>query len=318
MDFIKGIPTSNKKNAILVVVDRFTKYSHFIAFSHPATTLTVAQLFLDHIHKLHGMPTHISSDRDRVFLSEMWQELFTMLGTKLQYSTSYHPQTDGQTERVNQCLETYLRCICNARPKDWSNWLPLAEFWYNTNFHLSLKLTPFEALYGYKPPHLPAAAYFKEVQTEARDMLEQRKQLTELIKDNLTLAQERMKRFAEHSRTDRTFEVGDQVYLKLQPYRQNSVAFRKNLKLDAKFYGPLEVLEKVRPVAYKIQLPEDSKIYPVFHVSLLKKHLKRKHQTINVLPTQLPEGSFPIYLLAILNKQTIKRAGTHIYQVLIQ
>ncbi|GAA0145054.1 hypothetical protein LIER_05335 [Lithospermum erythrorhizon] len=184
MDFIEGLPTSNKRNAILVVVDRFIKYSHFIALSHPFTALKVAQLFLDHIHKLHGMPTHIISDRDRVFLSAMWKELFTKLGTKLQCSTSYHPQTDGQTERVNQCLQTYLRCMCSARPKDWSNWLPLAEFWYNTNFHSSLKLAPFEALYGYKPPHIPAASYLKEVQTEAKDMLEQRKQLTELIKSN--------------------------------------------------------------------------------------------------------------------------------------
>ncbi|GAA0164566.1 hypothetical protein LIER_20166 [Lithospermum erythrorhizon] len=318
MDFIEGLPTSNKKNAILVMVYRFTKYSHFIALSHPFTALKVAQLFLNHIHKLHGMPTYIISDRVKVFLSAMWQELFTKLGTKLQCSTSYHPQTDGQTERVNQCLETYLRCMCSARPKDWSNWLPMAEFWYNTSFHSSLKLTPFEALYGYKPPHLPAASYLKEVQTEARDMLEQRKQLTVLIKENLTLAQERMKRFADHSRTDRTLEVGEQVYLKLQPYRQNSVALRKHLKLAAKYYGPFEVLEEIGPIAYKLQLLEDLKIHPVFHVSLLKKHVKRKLQTTNALPTQLHDGSCSIYPLAILNKRKIKRAGTHIYQVLIQ
>ncbi|GAA0164062.1 hypothetical protein LIER_39712 [Lithospermum erythrorhizon] len=286
MDFIEGLPPSNKKHAILVVVDRFTKYSHFMALSHPFTTLTVAQLFLDHVYRLHGMPTHIISDRDRVFLSAIWQELFTKLRTKLHCSTSYHHQSDGQTERVNQCLETYLRCMCSSRPKDWNKWLPLVEFWYNTNFHSSLKLTPFEALYGYKPPHLPATTYLKEVKIEAKDILEQRKQLTELIKDNLTLAQKRMKSFADKSRTARSFEVGDQVFLKLQPYRQNSESLRKHLKLAAKYYGPFEVIQEIG--------------------------------ILNKRTTPLPNGSFPVHPIAILNKRTIKRAGKHIYQVLIQ
>ncbi|GAA0145053.1 hypothetical protein LIER_05334 [Lithospermum erythrorhizon] len=163
-----------------------------------------------------------------------------------------------------------------------------------------------------------------------------------------------MKRFADHSRTDRTFKVGEQVYLKLQPYRQNSVALRKNLKLVAKYYGPFEVLEKIGPVAYRIKLSEAPKSIQFFMCHYSRRMSRGSYKQLivekcedflvatvvtsivsgghdggsrcrwvlnpntNVLPTQLPNGSFPIYPLAILNKRTIKRAGTHIYQVLIQ
>ncbi|GAA0139024.1 hypothetical protein LIER_00655 [Lithospermum erythrorhizon] len=318
MDFIEGLPRSKNMNAILVVVDRYTKYSHFLALSHPFSATSVAKLFLDNIFKLHGLPQHILSDRDKVFLSAFWQELCTKLGTKLHHTTSYHPQADGQTERVNQCLETNLRCMCSDMPKDWYNWLALAEFWYNTNYHSSLKMSPFEALYGYKPPFLSKSPYLKEVNTEATTIIEQRRQITQLIKHNLHLAQERMKRLADLKRTDREFQIGDMVFLKLQSYRQNFVSLRKHLKLASKFYDPFKIMEKIGHVAYKLQLPEESRIHPVFHMSLLKKQIKRNIQAQDKLPETLPDGSFPIYPVAILNKRTVKRDNIYVYQVLIQ
>jgi hypothetical protein len=152
MDFIEGLPKSNNKNFILVVVDRLTKYTHFIALSHPFTTQNVAQLFIDNVFTLHGPHVAIVSDRDRIFTSRLWQDIFKSLNISLHFSSAYHPQTYGQIERVNQCLESYLRCMTFMEPKKWPAWLALAEWWYNTNYHTSLQSTPFQALYGYNPP----------------------------------------------------------------------------------------------------------------------------------------------------------------------
>uniref|UniRef100_A0A2N9H0U4 Integrase catalytic domain-containing protein n=1 Tax=Fagus sylvatica TaxID=28930 RepID=A0A2N9H0U4_FAGSY len=155
MDFVEGLPTSNKQNVILVIVDRFTKYVHFIFLSHPYTASKVAALFLQHVFKLHGLPSSIVSDRDTVFTSLFWEELFRRQGVDLAMSSSYHPQSDGQTEVVNKSLEHYLRAFATDKPSLWVEWLPLAEYWFNTNYHTSTKLSPFEALYGYLPPRLP-------------------------------------------------------------------------------------------------------------------------------------------------------------------
>ena len=115
---------------------------------HPFSALSVAKLFMIHIYRLHGLPTAIVSDRDRIFPSHLWRELFRLSGVELRISSTYHPQSDGQTERVNQCMETFLRCFANAVPSKWFDWLHLAEFWYNTTWHSSLQQSPFQALYG--------------------------------------------------------------------------------------------------------------------------------------------------------------------------
>lgn len=128
LDFIEGLPTSKGCNCILVVVDKFSKYSHVIALAHPFTALHVAKVFMDNIYKLHGLPTALISDRDKIFTSDLWKELFHLTNTELQMSTAYHPQTDDQTKRVNQCLEGYLCCAVNACPTKWKDWLALAEY----------------------------------------------------------------------------------------------------------------------------------------------------------------------------------------------
>lgn len=132
LDFIEGLPKSNSWDTILVVIDKFSKYDHFIPLSHPYTTLSVAQVFINNVYKLYGLPSFIISDRGRIFASTLWKELFKLTDTTLNMSSSYHPQTDGQTKRLNQCLETYLRCLVQACPSKWSQWLSLAEYWYNT------------------------------------------------------------------------------------------------------------------------------------------------------------------------------------------
>lgn len=138
MDFIAGLPRSLNKKVTLIAVDRFTKFAHFIALAHPYTAPLAAKAYLDNVFKLHEMPNSIVSNRDPIFLSTFWQELFKIQGLALQMSSAHHPQTYGQNEVVNRCLETYLRCMCGDQPHDWCKWLALAEWWYNTNFHTAI------------------------------------------------------------------------------------------------------------------------------------------------------------------------------------
>ena len=150
MDFVEGLPVSEGYSVILVVVDRQTKYAHFLPVKHPFTAHSIAKTVLDYVIKLHGFPHTIVTDRDKIFLCIFWKELFKLHDTQLLMSSAYHPQMDGQTERVNQCLEMYLRCAVHDSPKKWCQWLSLAELWYNSTFHSALGCSPFKALYGYE------------------------------------------------------------------------------------------------------------------------------------------------------------------------
>lgn len=153
MDFISGLPSSDQYDCIIVVIDKFTKYGHFIPVKHPYTAQKIAELFLDNTYELHGMPLYIVSDGDSVFTSKFWQALAKRTRVVLNMSTAYHPETDGQTKRVNQQVECFLRCFMSAHPNKWAKWLSLCEFWYNTNWHSALNKSPFEVFYGHGPRH---------------------------------------------------------------------------------------------------------------------------------------------------------------------
>lgn len=318
MDFIEGLPHSSTKSVINVVVDRLSKYAHFIPLSHPYTATTVAQAFLDNIFRLHGIPSSIVSDRDKIFTSTFWKELFRLQGTTLCMSTAYHPQSDGQTEVVNRCVENYLRCLTSDRPSAWSKWLPLAEWWYNTTFHVSTSITPYEALYGQKPPHLVHYAPGGSAVAATENLLHDRDTILKLLKDHLLASQHKMKQLADKHRTDRVFEVGDWVFLRLQPFRQVTVAFRKNAKLAPKYFGPYQVVQKVGPVAYKLDLPLHSKIHPVFHVSLLKKRLGSGALIQTDLPLTGEDGQLQLEPLAILDRKLVNRHNRPHTLVLVQ
>lgn len=154
IDFVEGLPLSLGFNSILVVMDRMSKYAHFLGLKHPFNAFTVATLFLKEMVRLHGFPTSIVSDQDRSFLITFWRELFKLHCTALKKSTAYHSQTDVQTEIVNKSLETYLRCFVGSKPRTWAKWLPWAEFSYNSSPHCSTKVIPFRVLYGHDPTHL--------------------------------------------------------------------------------------------------------------------------------------------------------------------
>lgn len=152
MDFVEGFPKVHGKSVILSVDDRFSKYVHFIALGHPYSAFSVAAALFDDIVRLHGIPVSIVSDRDLVFTSHFWQELFCLANVQLHMSSAFHPQSDGQTEAVNKTIAMYLRCLVGDRPRKWLAWLPWAEFCYNTSFQSSLKETPFKVIYGRNPP----------------------------------------------------------------------------------------------------------------------------------------------------------------------
>lgn len=192
MDFIEGLPKSERNDNILVVVDRFSKFAHFIGLAHPYIDQEVAKAYLDWVVALHEVPRTIVIDRDKIFTSVFWKEVMRSIGTKLNMSTTFHPQSDRQIEKVNQSLETYLRCVCILQPKGWHRWLVLAQWWYNFTRHTSLKMSPFEANYGYKPPILPTLEGHTTI-ASVEEYLQQRRLVLQKLKPKLASTQNMMK-----------------------------------------------------------------------------------------------------------------------------
>lgn len=318
MDFVEGLPKSSGKDCILVVIDRLTKSGHFIALSHPFSTTTIAQVFLDNIYKLHGMPLTIVTDRDKLFTSQFWKDLFRLVGTKLQLSTSYHPQTDGQTERLNRCLEQYLRAMTSQRPTNWANWLPLAEWWYNSTYNSAVKMSPFEALYGVKPRPICLSSTHLSPLDAIEKFQVNREAMDHVLRDAIQVAQNKYTQYANKKRQEAILQIGDWVFLRLQPYRQLSVAIRRHLKLSHKYFGPYKVLAKIGQVAYKLDLPQGSQVHPVFHISLLKKKLGSKSTAATELPKLGKDGQFLVYPVKILQRRIMKRNNVAVVQWLIQ
>jgi len=318
LDFITGLPKSKGFDAVLVVVDRLSKYGHFILLKHPYTAKSVAEVFIKEIVRLHGIPQSIISDRDPIFISHFWRELFKLQGTKLNMSSSYHPESDGQTEVLNRCLESYLRCFASEQPKSWSHWIPWAEFWYNTTYHNSIGRTPFEVVYGRQAPNL---LRFLSNETKVAAValeLNERDEALSQLKAHLLRAQQQMKKYADMKRRDVKFEVGEWVFLKLRPHRQHSVIKRIHQKLAARFYGPFQIIAKVGEVAYKLKLPDQSKIHPIFHVSLLKKAVGDFD-----VQEDLPKGlelaaEDDHYPERVMGSRVTVRAGVTVPQSLIQ
>jgi hypothetical protein len=173
MDFVEALPKVHDKSVILTVVVRFSKYTHFISLRHPYTMSSVARAFFMDVNRLHGFPESIVSDRDSVFMSNIWRELFKLAGVTLRMSTSFHPQTDGQSKAVNKTIAMYLCCITGDRPRAWLEWLPWAEYCYNTAFHSALRTMPYQVVYGRSPPTMlpyrPGSAQLQAVDAMLTD-----------------------------------------------------------------------------------------------------------------------------------------------------
>lgn len=266
MDFIVELPASNNFNSILVVVDRLTKMAHFIPCTSSISAPETANLFLSNVFRLHGMPKDIVSDRGPQFVSQFWKHFFKLMQVNINLSSAYHPQSDGQTERVNQVLEQYLRCFINYQQDNWVDLLPLAEFSYNNSVHSSTGQTPFFANYGFHPEFEPTPIMDSQVpaaQNRGALLLQARNQLIQ----HLAEAQQSYKEYADrHRKTHPDLQPGDKVWI----LKHNIKTKRPSNKLDHRRLGPFKVIKQVNPVAYELDLPETLKIHPVFHVSLLE------------------------------------------------
>lgn len=174
-------------------MDRLSKYGHFVPLTHPYTASKVVEIFVKEIFRLHGMPKSIVNDRGSTFLSQFWSAFFKAQRTKLCYSTAYPPQSDGQSKVLNRTLEHYLRCFVGDKPTSWSSWLPWAEWWYNTTYQGVIRMTPFEAVYGYPPPtvtsYVPGSTSVHAVDSALQD----RDTLLKQLRHNLQTAQDRMR-----------------------------------------------------------------------------------------------------------------------------
>lgn len=266
-------PTEDGYNAILVVVDRFTKQAHFIAANTQDTATDLARQFIDGIYRLHGLPTDIVSDRGALFTSDFWKALCEILKISPNYSVAYHPQTDGQTERTNQNLETYLRCFISYQQDDWQDYLPLAEFAYNNSAHSSTGVTPFFALYGFHPTLTITPDVHTRINSpESRDFAKEMELIHQRCSNHLERTQDRMMQLYNDKRIESpTYQPGDLVWLLRRRHHDSR---RPSAKLDFKRIGPLKILECVgsSKSAYRLKLPAGDQAHDVFSVVDLEPH----------------------------------------------
>ena len=233
----------------------------------------------------HGVPLSIISYRDSRFTSHFWQSLQKALGTRLNMSTTYHPQTDGQSERTIQTLEDLLRACVMDFGGNWDAHLPLAEFSYNNSYHTSIKMAPFEALYGRKCRSPLCWAELGDRQLSGPEIVHETTDKIAQVLDRLKAARDRQKSYADNRRKPLEFQVGDKVLLKVSPWK-GVARFGKRGKLNPRYIGPFEILARIGPVAYKLKLPQElSSIHDTFHVCNLKKCLS--DETLIIPPDEV-------------------------------
>ncbi|GLB38887.1 putative retrotransposable element tf2 155 kda protein type 1-like [Lyophyllum shimeji] len=263
MDFITDLPEKDGYNSIMVVVDHgLTKGVIFIPCTKEIDALGSADLLLQHVYRRFGLPDTIISDRGPQFAARVFRELGRLLGIKLAMSTAYHPQTDGQTERVNQELEVYLRIFCSNNPENWKDLLPLAEFTHNNRSHSARNASPFYLMMGFDPRSIPTAYQKTDVPAAEQRIIQLQR-----ARDEALAAHElaRQKMMHHTTRNFKPFQKGDKVWLE----GKNLKIGYQSRKLAPKREGPFVISEVMGPLTYRLQLPNQWRIHPVFHASLL-------------------------------------------------
>ena len=263
MDFITDLPSSNNFDALFIVVDHdVTKAVVLMPCTKQIDAIGTAELYHNHVFRRFGLPKIMISDRGTQFASKVFQELCAKLGIKSKLSTAYHPQTDGQTERINQEVEAYLRIYCSTHPHTWSEHLTNIEFAHNILPHSNTQMAPFKLLLGYEPRSIPD----QSPSSDSPAVQQRLAKLVHLRKEALAahaLAAMHMSR--HNTRNFTPFNEGDAVWLEATYLR----APGRSKKLAPKREGPFKIKHKISDLVYELQLPEQWKIHPVFHASLL-------------------------------------------------
>jgi len=269
-DFITDLPVSNGKDSILVIVDRMTKMTHFIPCFESTSALEFAQMFGSHIIRLHSLPDSIVSDRASIFTSNFWSTLASIFKIDPPKSTAFYPQTDGQTECMNQTLEVYLCIFCNYDQNDWFELLPLAEFAYNNAVQESTTMSPFFANYGFHPRFLvelhPTSTSSSHTAPAAQELASYLLDVHELLIQNVKHTQDLQAKYYNPKHKPVVLKPGDFVWLN----SSNISTTRPLKKLDWKRLGPFKVVKRIGLQAYKLALPASVRhIHDPFHISLL-------------------------------------------------
>eukprot|EP00253_Pinus_taeda_P028842 PITA_28842 len=319
MDFITGLPKTKKGNdSIMVIVDKLSKAAHFIPVQSTYRAPQIAHVFMQNVFRLHGLPKVIISDRDVKFTSTFWRTLFADLGTQLNFSTAYHPQTDGQTERVNQVVEDMLRAFVMQQPTLWEEYLHLVEFSYNNGYHTSTQMSPFEVMYGRKCRTPINWGGPEDKLNLGPEMLKEMEEMVKKVRMNLKAAQDRKKNFADRKRRFKEYQVGDHVYIRIQTKR-STLQWSGCAKLAPRYCGPFQILARIGPVAYQLALPSHIRVHNVFHVSILKKYVYDPRHVIQWQDIQVePEGEVLVEPLNILDRREVQLRKRAITQVKVQ
>jgi len=305
-DFITKLPLAQGYDSILVVVDRLTKMVHFVPTTEKISAEGLARLFRDNVWKLHGLPESIILDWGPQFVAGLMRELNEMLGIKSKLLTAFHPQTDGQTEKVNQELEQYLRMFINHRQEQWPEWLGTAEFAYNNKAHSSTRTSLFKANYG-QDPRIGFKGRKKGKYAGAEKFIEKMKKIQEEAKAALGKVQADMKKYADKKRSDvEEYKVGDLVMLSTKDLKYQMVR-RRTEKLTERFMGPYRIKKIVSSNAIELELPSTVKIHPVVNVSRIRRYVgqvegQKKEQPLPVII----KGEEEWEVERILNKQRVR------------
>jgi hypothetical protein len=266
-DLITGLPLSQGYDAIFIVADRLSKKAHVAPTTGEVDSVGIARLYRDNVWRHHGIPEIVISDRGSVFVSKFARELNRLLDIKTSPSTAFHPQTDGQTERINQEIEQYLRVFTSHRQDDWAEWLPLAEFSYNNRIHASTRHTPFELdsgqhpRMGIEPRRTSRNEAAGEFSKRIQDMIKEAQAALKQAADDMS------RHYDRHRSDTKPFAIGDKVWLS----SKNIKTVRPTKKLDDKWFGPFTIDKVLSRNAYRLKLtPAFKNIHPVFHVSLLR------------------------------------------------